>query len=93
VRGLHHPAVWAGWQLSANLSEPHTNPEGIAPQQCVFCSFRERFACERHAKPSPQTVILPTLLNKPNPETEGQPAGLAALGGGIGASSPLSPLS
>ena len=34
--------------------------------QCVFCGFCERFACEHFAKASPQTIILPVLLKKPN---------------------------
>jgi gluconate 2-dehydrogenase alpha chain len=55
-------------QPSANLSQPYTNPEGLNLQQCVFCGFCERYACEHYAKSSPQTVILPALLKKPNYE-------------------------
>src|SRR6202790_2046016 len=55
-------------QPSANLSQPYTNPEGLKLQQCVFCGFCERFACEHFAKASPQTVILPVLLANPNYE-------------------------
>jgi gluconate 2-dehydrogenase alpha chain len=55
-------------QPSANLSRPYTNPEGLTLQQCVFCGFCERYACEHYAKASPQTVILPVLLEKPNYE-------------------------
>jgi gluconate 2-dehydrogenase alpha chain len=55
-------------QPSANLSQPYTNPEGLTLQQCVFCGFCERYACEHYAKASPQTVILPALLEKPNYE-------------------------
>jgi gluconate 2-dehydrogenase alpha chain len=55
-------------QPSANLSQPYTNPEGLSLQQCVFCGFCERYACEHYAKSSPQTIILPTLLKKPNYE-------------------------
>ena len=53
-------------QPSANLSQPYTNPEGLALQQCVFCGFCERYACEHFAKASPQTIILPALLKSPN---------------------------
>jgi gluconate 2-dehydrogenase alpha chain len=49
-------------QPSSNLSEPYTNSEGLRLEQCVFCGFCERFACEHFAKASPQTVILPILL-------------------------------
>jgi gluconate 2-dehydrogenase alpha chain len=55
-------------QPSANLSEPYTNPDGLRLEQCVFCGFCERFACEHFAKASPQTVILPVLLKNPNYE-------------------------
>src|SRR6202048_4709587 len=55
-------------QPSANLSQPYTNPEGLTLQQCVFCGFCERYACEHYAKASPQTIILPVLLEKPNYE-------------------------
>src|SRR5712675_778243 len=55
-------------QPSSTLSQPYTNPEGLTLQQCVFCGFCERFACEHFAKASPQTVILPVLLKNPNYE-------------------------
>jgi gluconate 2-dehydrogenase alpha chain len=49
-------------QPSCNLSQPYTNPEGLALQTCTFCGYCERFACEHFAKSSPQTVLLPVLL-------------------------------
>jgi gluconate 2-dehydrogenase alpha chain len=55
-------------QPSSNLSECYTNPEGLKLQQCSFCGFCERYACEHFAKASPQTVILPVLLNRSNYE-------------------------
>jgi gluconate 2-dehydrogenase alpha chain len=55
-------------QPSANLSRVYTNPEGLTLQQCVFCGYCERFACEHFAKASPQTTILPKLLQMPNYE-------------------------
>ncbi len=55
-------------QPSANLSQPYVNPEGLTLQQCVFCGFCERYACEHYAKSSPQTIILPVLLKNPNYE-------------------------
>jgi gluconate 2-dehydrogenase alpha chain len=55
-------------QPSANLSRPYTNPLGLKLEQCVFCGFCERFACEHYAKASPQTTILPVLLKSPNYE-------------------------
>src|ERR1700732_4133316 len=55
-------------QPSSNLSRPYTNPLGLKLEQCVFCGFCERYACEHYAKASPQTTILPVLLKKPNYE-------------------------
>jgi len=55
-------------QPSSNLSRPYKNPEGLDLQACVYCGFCERYACEHFAKASPQTVILPALLNRPNYE-------------------------
>jgi len=50
------------------LSQPYVNPEGLTLQQCVFCGFCERYACEHYAKSSPQTILLPVLLKSPNYE-------------------------
>src|ERR1700732_4818038 len=55
-------------QPSANLSRPYTNPLGLKLEQCVFCGFCERYACEHYAKASPQTIILPLCLKNPNYE-------------------------
>jgi gluconate 2-dehydrogenase alpha chain len=55
-------------QPSSNLSRPYKNPEGLELQACAYCGFCERYACEHFAKASPQTVILPALLNRPNYE-------------------------
>jgi gluconate 2-dehydrogenase alpha chain len=53
---------------ASTMSQPYTNPEGLTLQQCVFCGFCERFACEHFAKASPQTIILPLALRNPNYE-------------------------
>ena len=53
-------------QPSGNLSQPYTNPEGLRLNTCTFCGFCERFGCEQFAKASPQTVLLPRLLEDPN---------------------------
>ncbi|MGE5492878.1 MAG: GMC family oxidoreductase [Actinomycetota bacterium] len=53
-------------QPSANLSQPYTNPEGMKLNSCMFCGYCERYGCEHYAKSSPQTVLLPVLLNDPN---------------------------
>jgi gluconate 2-dehydrogenase alpha chain len=55
-------------QPASTMSQPYTNPEGLKLQQCVFCGFCERFACEHFAKASPQTIVLPVALKNPNYE-------------------------
>lgn len=60
----YHPFT----QPASTLSEPYKNPEGVELQQCVFCGFCERFACEHYAKASPQTIILPVLMKQPTYE-------------------------
>ena len=49
-------------QPSSNMSRPYTNPEGMTLQTCMFCGFCERYGCEHFAKSSPQTILLPVLL-------------------------------
>jgi len=53
-------------QPSANLSQPYTNPEGLTLNTCMFCGYCERYGCEHYAKSSPQTVLLPVLLQDRN---------------------------
>lgn len=53
-------------QPSCNMSQPYTNPEGLSLNTCTFCGFCERYGCEHFAKSSPQTVLLPVLLDDPD---------------------------
>ncbi|MDB5941720.1 MAG: choline dehydrogenase and related flavoprotein-like protein [Ramlibacter sp.] len=53
-------------QPSCNLSSVYTNPEGMTLRTCMFCGFCERYGCEHYAKSSPQTVLLPVLLQDKN---------------------------
>jgi gluconate 2-dehydrogenase alpha chain len=57
-----HPFI----QPSSNLSQPYTNPYGVAMGGCVYCGFCERFGCEAQAKASPQASVLPALMGRPN---------------------------
>jgi len=52
-------------QPSCNLSQPYTNPEGLAMATCMFCGYCERYGCEHYAKSSPQTALLPVLEKEP----------------------------
>jgi gluconate 2-dehydrogenase alpha chain len=53
-------------QPSANCSQPHTNFYGARLGPCNLCGFCEKFGCYLYSKGSPQTTILPVLLQKPN---------------------------
>ena len=59
--GLHPFA-----QASANASRAYTNPYGAQLGPCNFCGFCERYGCYNYSKASPQTTLLPTLMQLPN---------------------------
>jgi gluconate 2-dehydrogenase alpha chain len=49
-----------------NMSRPYTNPLGCQLGECTYCGFCEKFGCGNYSKASPQTTILPYLMQKPN---------------------------
>jgi gluconate 2-dehydrogenase alpha chain len=51
---------------AANSSGPYTNPYGVRQGPCNMCGFCEFFGCFLYSKASPQTTILPILVNRPN---------------------------
>lgn len=51
---------------SANMTAPYTNPEGLRLESCMVCGYCERFGCEHYAKASPQTTLLPAVLQQGN---------------------------
>src|SRR5579872_3796344 len=53
---------------TANMTRAYTNPYGASLGPCVYCGYCERFGCEMGAKASPQTTVLPRLLNHANYE-------------------------
>lgn len=53
-------------QPSGNLSQAYANPLGLTVGQCTYCGFCEWFGCGNYSKASPQTTILPALVQKPN---------------------------
>lgn len=53
-------------QPSGNLSQAYTNPLGVTLGPCTYCGFCEWFGCGNYSKASPQTTLLPTLLQRPN---------------------------
>jgi gluconate 2-dehydrogenase alpha chain len=50
---------------SALLSQPYTNPDGIARPPCQYCGHCAAFGCMVGAKAQPSNVILPVLNNRP----------------------------
>ena len=53
-------------QPSGNLSQAYTNPLGVKMGPCTYCGFCEWFGCANYSKASPQTTILPALLQQSN---------------------------
>ena len=51
---------------TGNLSRPYTNPLGAQLGKCTYCGFCEKFGCGNYSKASPQTTVLPYLLQKSN---------------------------
>jgi gluconate 2-dehydrogenase alpha chain len=51
---------------AANTSKPYKNPLGVQMGECTYCGYCEWFACGNYSKSSPQTTILPVLLQKKN---------------------------
>jgi gluconate 2-dehydrogenase alpha chain len=51
---------------TGNLSRAYTNPLGAQLGKCTYCGFCEKFGCGNYSKASPQTTVLPYLLQKPN---------------------------
>ncbi|GAK01869.1 gluconate 2-dehydrogenase, membrane-bound, flavoprotein [Geomicrobium sp. JCM 19037] len=51
---------------SANLSESYTNPDGKTINQCMYCSFCERFGCDYQAKSDPLITVIPTAVETGN---------------------------
>ncbi len=57
----HHPYPTPAGTLSA----PYVNPEGAALGACVYCGHCDRFGCAVNAKASPNSALLPVLLDDP----------------------------
>ena len=51
---------------TGNMSQAYTNPLGAQMGACTYCGFCEKFGCGNYSKASPQTTILPYLLQKSN---------------------------
>jgi gluconate 2-dehydrogenase alpha chain len=51
---------------SANMSRAYVNPLGLPLAPCTYCGFCEKFGCGNYSKASPQTTIIPVLMQKPD---------------------------
>jgi len=51
---------------SANMSRAYTNPLGVTLAPCTYCGFCEKYGCGNYSKSSPQTTVIPVLLQKDN---------------------------
>ncbi|HET6628157.1 MAG TPA: GMC family oxidoreductase [Woeseiaceae bacterium] len=51
---------------ASNTSKPYKNAYGVQMGACTYCGFCEWHGCGNYSKASPQTTILPVLLEKPN---------------------------
>ena len=59
-------------QPSGNLSQAYRNPLGVTIGPCSYCGFCEWFGCGNYSKASPQTTILPVLMQRKNFEARTQ---------------------
>jgi choline dehydrogenase-like flavoprotein len=50
----------------AGAPRVYTNPLGVQLGQCTYCGFCEKFGRGNYSKASPQTTILPVLMQRPN---------------------------
>ena len=53
-------------QPNANCPLPTVNSYGLTLGGCIRCGYCEGYGCETGAKASPQSALLPTLVNLPN---------------------------
>jgi len=51
---------------AANASRAYTNPDGMKLAACQYCGHCERFVCEAQAKASPNILLFPLVVGKPN---------------------------
>lgn len=49
-----------------NSSGAYTNPDGMRLAPCQYCGHCERFICEAQAKSTPETLLYPVLMQRPN---------------------------
>jgi len=53
---------------AAQASRAYTNPLGVRMGPCTFCGFCSGYGCGNYSKSSPQTSVLPVVLERPGLE-------------------------
>jgi gluconate 2-dehydrogenase alpha chain len=48
------------------MSRAYVNPLGVRLAPCTYCGFCEKFGCGNYSKASPQTTVIPVLLQRDN---------------------------
>lgn len=51
---------------ASNTSKPYRNLYGVQMGECTYCGYCEWFGCGNYSKASPQTTIIPALLENEN---------------------------
>jgi gluconate 2-dehydrogenase alpha chain len=51
---------------AATISQPYTNPDGVARAGCFYCGYCERFGCMVGAKAQPTNTLLPVIQKRKN---------------------------
>jgi len=49
---------------AAHASRPYTNPLGVRMGQCTYCGFCSGYGCGNYSKSSPQTTIIPVVMQR-----------------------------
>jgi gluconate 2-dehydrogenase alpha chain len=49
---------------AAHASRPYTNPLGISMGACTYCGFCSGYGCGNYSKASPQTTVLPVVMQR-----------------------------
>jgi len=49
---------------AAHASRPYTNPLGVRMGRCTYCGFCSGYGCGNYSKSSPQTTIIPVVMQR-----------------------------
>jgi len=49
---------------AAHSSRPYTNPLGVRMGACTYCGFCSGYGCGNYSKSSPQTTVMPVVMQR-----------------------------